>query len=118
MIILSYETKIFKQVFLRSPAGLGKNRTFQCSFTRNKGIKMKVELRLYASLSRETAGVKTGGLIVAEAEKGATIWEFLKKQEVPLEKVKMIFLNGKKVTGEEHLSEGDRLGVFPPVAGG
>jgi len=30
----------------------------------------------------------------------------------------MIFLNGLHATGDEVLREGDRVGVFPPVAGG
>jgi molybdopterin converting factor small subunit len=35
-----------------------------------------------------------------------------------MDKVKIIFLNGIHASGEETLREGDRVGVFPPVAGG
>jgi len=44
--------------------------------------------------------------------------EILKRLDVPLDKVKVIFLNGVHGKGEEILKEGDRVGVFPPVAGG
>ncbi len=85
----------------------------------SQGIKMKIELRLYASLSRVAAGVKkSGGVLEVEVKEGTTIWELLKEHEVSVEKVKLIFLNGKKEAGEKRLSDGDRLGVFPPVAGG
>jgi sulfur-carrier protein len=80
---------------------------------------MKVELSLFASLARY-APEKTGShshrmLDIAE---GITIIELLKSLEVPIDKVKMIFLNGLHAKGDEVLKEGDRVGVFPPVAGG
>ena len=49
---------------------------------------------------------------------GTTIVGLLESLEVPIDKVKMIFLNGLHATGDEVLGEGDRVGVFPPVAGG
>jgi molybdopterin converting factor small subunit len=80
---------------------------------------MKVELRLFASLARYTPD-KTGSLgnCIMEIAKGTTIIDILRRLEVPLDKVRVIFLNGLHVTGEEVLKEGDRVGVFPPVAGG
>jgi molybdopterin converting factor small subunit len=35
-----------------------------------------------------------------------------------MDRVKLIFLNGLHAQGDEILSEGDRVGVFPAVAGG
>ena len=80
---------------------------------------MKVELSLFASLA-SYAQDKTGSrshrtLDIAE---GTTIIGLLESLEVPIDKVKMIFLNGLHATGDEVLGEGDRVGVFPPVAGG
>jgi molybdopterin converting factor small subunit len=80
---------------------------------------MKVELNLFASLARY-APDKTGShshrmLDVAE---GTTILEVLNRLELPIDKIKMIFLNGMHATGDEVLRDGDRVGVFPPVAGG
>jgi molybdopterin synthase sulfur carrier subunit len=74
---------------------------------------MKVELNLYASLARFVP--RTGPL---EVGKDTTILGLLRRLDVPLDKVKIIFLNGIHASGNETLREGDRVGVFPPVAGG
>jgi molybdopterin synthase sulfur carrier subunit len=37
---------------------------------------------------------------------------------IPPEAPKVIFLNGVHAKGDEVLKDGDRLGAFPPVAGG
>ena len=80
---------------------------------------MKVEINLFASLARYMRD-KTGsqGGRVLEVGEGTTIIDILTQMEVPLEKVKILFLNGIHATGDEVLKEGDRVGVFPPVAGG
>jgi molybdopterin converting factor small subunit len=49
---------------------------------------------------------------------GTTIKALLENLEVPLETVKLIFVNGVHAKDDDVLKEGDRLGVFPPVAGG
>lgn len=74
---------------------------------------MKVELSLYASLARF---VPRRGPVEVYGE--TTILGLLRGLNVPMEKVKIIFLNGVHATGQEFLKEGDRIGVFPPVAGG
>jgi len=74
---------------------------------------MKVDLNLYASLARFVP--RTGPLEVGE---DITILGLLRHLDVPLDKVKIIFLNGIHASGNETLREGDRVGVFPPVAGG
>ena len=80
---------------------------------------MKVELSLFASLALY-APDKTGSHShrTLDTTEGTTIIELLNNLEVPVDKVKMIFLNGLHATGDEVLKEGDRVGVFPPVAGG
>ncbi len=80
---------------------------------------MKIELRLFASLARYTPD-KPGSLdnCIMEIAEGSTIIDILRRLEVPLDKVRVIFLNGLHVTGDEVLKEGDRVGLFPPVAGG
>jgi sulfur carrier protein ThiS len=74
---------------------------------------MKVELNLYASLARFVP--RTGPM---EIDGETTILGLLRRLDVPMEKVKIIFLNGIHASGDETLREGDRVGVFPPVAGG
>jgi sulfur carrier protein ThiS len=53
-----------------------------------------------------------------EVAEGLTIQELLRQLKVPLDSVKVVFLNGLHATGEQVLQPGDRVGVFPPVAGG
>jgi molybdopterin converting factor small subunit len=80
---------------------------------------MKIELKLYASLGRflpQSLLEKKQDYL--EVEEGATIKALLEKLKVPLETVKLVFLNGTHAKGDEVLKDGDRLGVFPPVAGG
>jgi molybdopterin converting factor small subunit len=80
---------------------------------------MKVEVKLYASLGRympQAALEKGKGYL--EVREGTTIKALLENLKVPLENVKLIFLNGIHAKDNEVLKDGDRLGVFPPVAGG
>ena len=80
---------------------------------------MKIEVKLYASLGRympQAALEKSQGSL--EVGEGTTIKALLENLKVPLETVKLIFLNGIHAKDNEVLKDGDRLGVFPPVAGG
>jgi molybdopterin synthase sulfur carrier subunit len=80
---------------------------------------LRVEVKLCASLARyapETPGKE--GTVLMEVSQGKTIGEMLKGLKVPLESVKLVFLNGVHSDMNQPLREGDRVGVFPPVAGG
>jgi sulfur-carrier protein len=80
---------------------------------------MKIELKLYASLGKYMPQVpleKKPGYL--EIQEGTTIKALLEELKVPLETVKLIFVNGVHAKDDDVLKEGDRLGVFPPVAGG
>jgi len=80
---------------------------------------MKVELKFYASLSRYMPqAMLERGQNYLEVGEGTTVKALLENLEVPLETVKLIFLNGIHAKDTEVLKDGDRLGVFPPVAGG
>jgi molybdopterin synthase sulfur carrier subunit len=80
---------------------------------------MKIEVKLYASLGRymPQAGLEKGQNYL-EVGEGTTIKALLENLKVPLETVKLIFLNGIHAKDNEVLKDRDRLGVFPPVAGG
>jgi molybdopterin synthase sulfur carrier subunit len=80
---------------------------------------MKAEVKLYASLARylpDDTGRRAPRIL--DIDEDTTINQLLKHLKVPLKSVKLIFLNGVHAKGDETLSDGDRLGVFPPVAGG
>jgi molybdopterin synthase sulfur carrier subunit len=79
---------------------------------------MKVELRLYASLSRYLPEKMDGNSCVLEIKPGTSVRKMLEALNIPPEAPKIIFLNGIHARGEEVLKDGDRVGAFPPVAGG
>ncbi len=80
---------------------------------------MKIELKLYASLGRYLPqAVLEKRQNYLEVGEGTTIKTLLENLKVPLETVKLIFVNGVHAKDDEVLKDGDRLGVFPPVAGG
>ena len=79
---------------------------------------MKIELRLYASLSRYLPEKREGNSCDIEIATGTTINEVLRDRNIPLDAPRVIFLNGIHARGDEILKEGDRVGAFPPVAGG
>lgn len=80
---------------------------------------MKVELKLCASLAKYTPSAPgRGGTVSMEIAEGKTIGEMLDGLKVPLESVKLVFLNGLHSDMNQTLRDGDRVGVFPPVAGG
>lgn len=78
---------------------------------------MKIELRLYASLRVYMPEVNSTTVIV-DIGQGTRIRELLEQFKVPADSIKIIFLNGVHAKGDEILKEGDRIGVFPPIAGG
>ncbi len=79
---------------------------------------MKVELRLFASLRQYLPGESKNNEGTTRFRDGITVNGVLEDLGIPRETVKIMFLNGTHATGDEVLREGDRLGIFPPVAGG
>ena len=79
---------------------------------------MQIEFHLYASFKKflpEGCGDRTCHI---DVEEGTTVKDLLGKLHIPINAPKVIFLNGIHAKGDEVLKDGDRLGAFPPVAGG
>ena len=53
-----------------------------------------------------------------EVEEGTRVRELIAQMGIPREAPRFIFLNGVHAQGDEVLKDGDRVGAFPPVAGG
>ncbi len=49
---------------------------------------------------------------------GISVKEMLDQLDIPTVKAHLIFINGVKRSLETRLSGGERVGIFPPVAGG
>lgn len=79
---------------------------------------MKIELRLYASLAAFMPEQTGGKTLTMEVSDGTTIHDLLQQLKVPKKEIKVIFLNGIHADDGDILKEGDRVGIFPAVAGG
>ncbi|WP_031478880.1 MoaD/ThiS family protein [Maridesulfovibrio frigidus] len=49
---------------------------------------------------------------------GETIKDIVEKVGIPLDEVKIVFVNGVSAELDARLADGDRVGVFPAVGGG
>lgn len=78
---------------------------------------MRVELRLFASLRRYLPD-NDGSNSIMEVGEGTTIQGLLDRLDIPPDIPKLIFLNGTHARADTVLKDGDRVGVFPPIAGG
>ena len=79
---------------------------------------MKIQLNLYASLTRYLPHEGKANSCTVSLSDGTTVGELLRQLEIPSDAVKLVFLNGVHATGDEILKDGDRVGVFPPIGGG
>lgn len=79
---------------------------------------MKAEVKLFATLKRFMPKQSLDNPWIVDIEKNTTINELIKKIDIPINEVKIIFLNGIHAKGDEILKDNDRIGIFPPVGGG
>jgi len=78
-----------------------------------KGL-MRVTVKLNASLRQHGRGVSNDGTLLLETEENTTAREVVQKLGIPLEKVKMMILNGRGANFDSILNDGDRIALFPP----
>lgn len=79
---------------------------------------MTVELALFASLSQYQPDGQGGRQArPVDVASGQTISELIEQLGLP-DEPRVVFVNGRHAAEETVLSEGDRLAIFPPVAGG
>jgi molybdopterin converting factor small subunit len=94
---------------------------------------IRVEVRLYATLKKyhpskggarsghrpEGKNSEPGEALVCELAEGTTVQKFLEKElGIPPGEVKIVFINGVSRSFDHVLADGDRVGIFPPIAGG
>lgn len=73
-----------------------------------------IQLKLFASLT--PLAPKDADRVPIEP--GISVKEVLDRLEVPIAKAHLIFIDGVKRSLDTLLSGGERVGIFPPVAGG
>jgi len=74
---------------------------------------MAILVKVYATLRKYTDG--EGTLHLKEAE---TVKDVLEKLGVPEKEVKNVIVNGRRRGLDYLLADGDRVALFPPIAGG
>ncbi|MEW6726437.1 MoaD/ThiS family protein [Desulforudis sp. 1088] len=79
---------------------------------------MRVELRVFASLQKYRPDLAGGEPLDLEVPEGSTVEDVLAGIGVPVSEVKIVMVNGQQATLKWRLRDGDRVGAFPPVAGG
>jgi molybdopterin converting factor small subunit len=75
---------------------------------------LNIDLKLFATLSRYSPEGGNGYPL----EIPATVDHLICDLGIPDAEVKLVFINGRKAKRSAPLSDGDRVGIFPPVGGG
>jgi len=78
---------------------------------------LQVEVNLYATLRRKIRRGKRFPLKV-DVPGGTDVEGLLRGLKISPSETKIIVLNGRHATLTSKLHDGDRLDVFPPLAGG
>lgn len=73
---------------------------------------------LYASLGKLAPHKNAGSSFHVELENDGTVRNALDKVEIPTQSSLIIFVNGRHSRFDDRLNDGDRVAIFPPVAGG
>jgi molybdopterin converting factor small subunit len=74
---------------------------------------MRITIKLFATLRTGRFDIET-----LEFSPGVTIDQVIKELGIPEEEVTLIFVNGHHADIHDTLTDGDTIGLFPPVGGG
>jgi sulfur carrier protein ThiS len=77
-----------------------------------------VQAKLFATLRRHYPHLAIGEAMTVELPDEATVGQLMEELDLPEEQVKVVFVNGVVRKEDQQLSEGDEIGLFPPVGGG
>lgn len=79
---------------------------------------MKVEVALYATLSKYLPPGAQNRRAVIEVKDGATVREVMNQLGIPAELPNILLVNGRQAPDAAVLKDGETLSIFPPLAGG
>jgi molybdopterin converting factor small subunit len=79
---------------------------------------MKIEVALYATLSKYLPPSAQNRKAVIDVRDGATVEEVLRQLGIPREHPNILLVDGKQASEGAALQDGQTLAVFPPLAGG
>jgi molybdopterin converting factor small subunit len=79
---------------------------------------MKIEVALFATLSKYLPPGAQNRRAVIEVKDGATVREVMDQLGVPADLPNILLVNGRQAPDQTVLRDGETLSVFPPLAGG
>ena len=77
-----------------------------------------VHAKIFATLRRHQPELKIGEALPVNLSDGATVERLIRQLRLPADEVKVVFVNGIIRLEDHVLSDGDEVGIFPPVGGG
>ncbi len=80
---------------------------------------MKIYVKVFASLRKKYPEINDLNPLVMEISKGTTILKLIETLEFNVEEVKIILLNGLKVSPDKSIDDEESIiSLFPAVGGG
>jgi sulfur carrier protein ThiS len=79
---------------------------------------IEVDVRLFGHLRNLRPGMSPGEAVRVALPDESTLAQLLMALSVPQDTVKTVFVNGVICEIDHRLNQGDRVGIFPPIAGG
>ena len=79
---------------------------------------IQVTVRLYASLRKYRPDVPLNGSETLLLPEGSTVLDLMAGLDLPNEEVQTVFVNRRVMHRETVLHAGDRVDLFPAIAGG
>ena len=82
------------------------------------GGSIRVEVALFATLRKYHPNKPETGAVWLEVPAGTTIDGLLEILGIQAEKTKQTFVSSRQRDGDYVIQDGERVGIFPPIAGG
>jgi len=79
---------------------------------------MKIEVALYATLSKHLPPGAQNRRAIIEVKDGASVREVLNQLGIPPDLPNILLVNGRQAPETTVLKDGETLSAFPPLAGG
>jgi sulfur carrier protein ThiS len=79
---------------------------------------MKIEVKLFPTLEKYSKIKNKGKSFFYEIEKNSTVKDVIENLGIPQEYAKIIIVNGQRVEKNFLLNAGDKVVIFPLIAGG
>ena len=81
---------------------------------------MRIGITLFSTLKKYLPKIADGNFFEIEIKKGSSLVDVINQIGIELEKTKIFFLNNAKVSIYDpiELKHGDKITIFPPMAGG